>query len=197
MGGKYFSQQLVPVRASWPLGSRAGLAVHYAYLHEAGIALYSAPTVFHFFGADGSYWLSRTNSFGTSFTVAVSQGSVEATAYRASLTTEIVGGVFSTSQMVLSRATWSPQLFSFRQMLSVSLGGGSATWMHSDLGRRVFYFDDVLLVAYNQRDVQTLSLGAGMAIRVYKQWYVTPAFEFDKFDPYAVTYGSIGIRAIF
>ncbi len=196
-GGKYYSQQLVSARASWLFDYRTNLSVHYGYLHEGEIASFSAPSTFHFVGGGVHYWFSPTAVAGTSATLSLSESKLQSSTFRASFSFQPVEGFWVTSTATVGEAQWAPRLFVFRQSLSVSLGGESSLQASADIGRRVFHFDDELLVAYNQREIQTGYFLLKGTVKLFPHFFVVPSFEYDAFDSYNSKYGSLGLRVVF
>jgi hypothetical protein len=197
LGGKYYSQELVLGRASWLLGYQTNLFASYAYLHEGEIASYSSPATFHFAGGGGSYWLSPTEQIGASAVVSLSEGKIQSENLRGFFSFHIAEGIWATSMATFSKAKWTPSLFVFRQSVSVPLGGDSYLAASADFGRHAFYFDDELLLVYNQRAVQTGYYLLKGTIRIFDQFYLIPSFEYNVFDEYKVKYGSLGARIMF
>jgi hypothetical protein len=197
LAGKYYSQELVSGQASWLLGYRTKLFATCAYLHEGKIASYSPSTAFHFGGGGGSYWLSLTEQVGASAILSLSEGKVQSENLRGFFSFHIAEGIWATSTATYSKAKWTPSLFVFRQSVSVPLGGDSYLAASADFGRHAFYFDDDLLLVYNQRVVQTGYYLLKGTIRVFDQFYLIPSFEYNVFDEYNVKYGSLGARMVF
>ncbi len=77
------------------------------------------------------------------------------------------------------------------------LGGESFVEVSADIGRRVFYFDDELLLVYNQREIQTGSVLLKGTVKLFPHFFVVPSLEYDVFDSYNVKYGSLGVRVVF
>lgn len=195
-GGSYFSQQLVPMSASRYLGGGTGVAVHYAFLREGEITDFSAASSFHFFGAGASHWFSAGLVAGSSFTLSLSAGRISSSAIRGGLSFHVGGGLWTTSSVITTKAEWGERLLSFRQGISVPLGNASSARASVVIGRRIFYFDDELLIIYNQREAHKIILGLGGSIRLSEAWFLFPSFEYNVFDGYRVFYGTVGIRAI-
>jgi hypothetical protein len=197
LGGKYYSQELAVGRASWLLGYWTNIFASYAYLHESEIASYSSPATFHFAGGGGSYWLSLTEQVGGSAVVSLSEGKVQSENLRGFFSFQIAEGIWATSMATYSKAKWTPSLFVFRQSFSVTVGGDSYLFASADIGRHAFYFDDDVLLAYNQRVVQTGNYLLKGTIKVFGQFYVIPSFEYNIFDGFDVKYTSLGARMVF
>lgn len=196
-GGKYYSQHALSARGSWFVSDRISVASHYAYLDEGEIQFYSNPATFHWGGAGASYWFSPFQVVGTSFTLSLSKGSVLARIYRAVHSFDVANGIWLTSSVIVTDAAWTPQLFSFRQLVTLPLGNESYLVAAGDFGRRGFYFDDEGLVIYNHRLVQTAGATLKGIVRIIPTFFVIPAVEYSRFDEYNVFYGSFGIRAVF
>jgi len=197
LGGKYYSQELVTARGSWLIDYRVNLTAFYGYLHEGAIANYSSAAVFHFAGGTGSYWFSPTENAGAGVLLSASAKKIQSEAVRGFFSLHIADGVWATSTATFSKAKWTPSLFVFRQSVSVPLGGDNYIMASVDFGRRAFYFDDDLLLVYNQREVQVGHYLVNGTIRLFGEFYAIPSFEYNKFDGYNVAYGSIGFRIVY
>ena len=197
LDGKYYSQELASAQASWLLGYRTKLFTTYAYLHEGEIVSYSSPATFHFGGGGGSYWLSPTEQIGVSAMGSLSEGEVQSENFRGFFSFHIAEGIWATSAATFSKAKWTPSLFAFRQSVSVPIGSDSYLAASAEFGRHAFYFDDELLLVYNQRAVQTGYYLLKGTVRVFDRFYLIPSFEYDVFDEADVKYGSLGARMMF
>ncbi len=197
MGGKYYSQQLLAGRGSWLLDPQTNLFGVYAYLHESEIVSYSSSASFHLLGGGGSYWFSLTEVAGGAIVASTSQGKLQSGAARGFFSFHLTEGVWLTSAATYTKAQWTPSMFVFRQSVSVPLGGENHLVASADIGRRAFFFDDDLLIVYNQRSVQTGSYVLKGTIRVFDHFYVIPLLQYDTFDDYQVKYGSLGLRVVY
>jgi hypothetical protein len=193
-GGNYYQQQLLSARASWLFAYRVNLSVHYGFLNEGEIQGYSSASRVHFFGGGAHYWFSPIAVAGGSFTLSLSEGTVQSNSTSGSIAFYLGGGVWSTTMMTTGKATWSQRLFVARQTVSVSFEGENVIEATADVGRRVFHFDDQLLVAYNQRDIQTGHYLLKGVVQLTSQLFVVPSFEYNTFDDYNVRYASVGLR---
>jgi hypothetical protein len=197
MNGKYYSQQLLAGRGSWQLNPRANLFGVYAYLHESEIVSYSSSASFHFLGGGGSYWFSLTEVTGGAIVASISQGKLQSGAGRGFFSFHFTEGVWLTSAATYTKAQWTPSMFVFRQSVSVPLGGENYLVASADIGRRAFFFDDELLIVYNQRNVQTGYYLLKGTFQLLDHLYVIPSFEYNLFDDYEVKYGSVGLRFVY
>jgi len=196
-GGRYYTQGVATARASWFLGTRISVSAHYAYLHEGEIASYSPPTDFHLSGIGGSYWFSYNTVVGASGTIALSSGSAQAMIARAVFSHHLGAGFWTTSTVTTGNTRWTPAVAAWRQSLVIPLGGEHSIVASADIGRSVFYFDDELLVVYNQREVQTRFFQLKGVICILERTYLLPSLEYDEFESYNVTYASVGVRMVF
>ncbi len=196
-GGNYYKQQLFSARASWLFDYRVNLSVHYGYLNEGTIEGLSASTHFHFVGGGANYWFSPTSVAGASFTLSLSEGKLQSNSFGVSFAFNLTDGIWATSTATSGKAEWSPRLFVVRQSLSVPLGGENFIQATADVGRRVFHFDDQLLVVYNQREIQTGHYLLKGIVKLTSQLFIVPSLEYNAFDDYNVKYGSLGVRVVF
>lgn len=195
-GGRYYTQELVTARASWWLGQGFGAAVHYAYLHEGEITDYSPPATFHLFGGGANYWPSGSITVGSSFTLVYDNSALQATILRAGVAVHIGSGIWSTTSTLTTKTQWTPRLLTIRQALHVPLGGESSLLARADVGRRVFYFDDDLLLLNNQRTVQTGDYQIKATVRLFDRYFLVPAISYTVSEEYDVTYGSLGLKIV-
>jgi hypothetical protein len=195
-GGAYYFQQFFTARVSHLLTNALNAGVHYAYLHENAFTVFPSSS-FHIFGMRGTYWLSHSDALGASLTMSISGSNVQTKIAQIAYTTRIVDGLWGTSVLSLSDAVWTSRLLAFRQNISIPFEDGIFLWASGGIGRRVFYFDDELLILYNQREVQTGNISFGASVKIFDQFYILPTLERDIFTDYSVTYGSVGLRAVF
>ena len=196
-GGKYYSQNSLTARTSWLMsGDRISLALQYAYLDEGAIQNFSTSQVFHWAGAGAVYWFSPFQYVSAAFSLSLSEGVLVAGAYRGSFSFDAANGIWATSTLIVNDADFTAKLCSFRQSVSIPLGNDSFLIASGEVGRRGFYFDDELLIIYNQRYVQTGSYALKGIVQATDHIYLIPSFEYTLFDDYDVKYGSLGVRVV-
>lgn len=197
LGGKYYTQNMISLRSAWQLSPWVGLSGHYAYLREGDITDFSSATIFHIAGASGSYWFSSEFMVGGASTIILEKSKHSGTSLAVVFSGHLTSGLWATTRLTISQSSWTPKLLGIRETFALPIGNGSSITSYLDFGRRVFYFDDLLLVVYNQRDVQTFGAGLKASICIFESWYLLPSVEYDVFDPYSVSYLSLGLRTIF
>ncbi len=216
LGKDYFTEYAFFGKGTSWLGSRINASVFYAYNHQSAIENYTNQFVFHAFGASGNYWFNSDAAVGISYSGAIqitesntqgSQGNnpknttknsdYAVNNYSGHLSYNFGLGVWATTSAIVSDSRWAGQFFFVRENVAVSLGKYTRLNASVGFGRRTFYFDEDLLLLYNQPEVQTSGFLVGGTIGLSKNFSIAPSFEYDVFDSYNITYGSIGFRFTF
>ncbi|MBI3193811.1 MAG: hypothetical protein HYZ34_04980 [Ignavibacteriae bacterium] len=214
IGKDYFTEySFLGKGTSW-FGSRINASVFYAYNHQSAID--SNSFTYHAFGANGNYWFSGSAIVGFTYSGAIQiieTDTLKGNGYRRNQSTttsdyavnnysghlsyNLGSGIWVTTSAIVSDSRLTGQFLFVRQNASVSLGKYTRVNVSAGFGRRTFYFDEDLLLLYNQPEVQTGGYMLGGTIGISKHFNIAPSFEYDTFDSYTITYSSLGFRYSF
>ncbi|MBI5215420.1 MAG: hypothetical protein HY960_06665 [Ignavibacteriae bacterium] len=214
VGLNYFSEYAFIGKGSMRLGNRVSGALFYSYNYQSEIEDISNPFIFHAFGGSFGYWLNYDASVGFTYSGAIQisetntsrgNGRNQSTTtsdyavnnYSGHFIYNLGSGIWITTSAIASDSKWAGNFLFVRQNINVSLGKYTRMNVSVGFGRRTFYFDEDLLLLYNQPEVQTGGYMLGGTIGITKNFNIAPSFEYDTFDSYTITYGSIGFRYSF
>jgi hypothetical protein len=84
----------------------------------------------------------------------------------------------------------------------LSISSKLVHWFSSDLrgnlsltiGNRRYYFDNDLLIFYNQYDIQKLVAGIGIEFYLLKEIMISTGYQYTKFENFSINYYFIGMR---
>ncbi len=212
MGDNYFNQYILLGKAGVWIDNRTNASAFYAYNFQSGIKYYTEDFIFKIYGGNANYWFNKSTAVGISYvggTMTTREFDVSSLSMNKKTTEHsldntsihfyynIYKSLWSHSTGTLTYAKWAGQFFMFRENLSFNVTDYLRVNASAGIGRRAFYFDEDLLVMYNQPDVQTASYVVGASIGVTKKIHIIPSFQYDEFDDYIVRYGTVGVRVTF
>jgi hypothetical protein len=212
IGKDYFTEFAFFGKGSRWLGGRVNASIFYAYNHQGEISNWTNPFIFHAFGVSVGYWLNADAAAGFTYSGAfqiqeskfsvfgnqsTKQTDYAVNNYSGHFSYNLGKGIWLATSAIATDSKWAGSLFFTRQNVSVSLGKYTRMNVSAGFGRRTFYFDEDLLLLYNQPEVQTGGYMLGGTIGITKNFNIAPSFEYDTFDSYNITYGSIGFRYSF
>ncbi len=212
VGQDYFTEYAFIGKATSWFSNRVSASVFYAYNHQSEIQNYTEPFLFHTFGVNGNYWLSGSAFAGFTYSGAIQiqesnvrgngnqstkQSDYAVNNYSGHFSFNLGSGIWLTTSAIASDSKWAGKYFFLRENISVSLGKYTRVNVSAGFGRRTFYFDEELLLLYNQPEVQTGGFMLGGTIGITKSFNIAPSFEYDVLDSYNITYGSLGFRYTF
>jgi len=201
----FFSQQLYTTRGSWWLGGKWSVAAHGAILHEDDFdyhdvgfvaldSLYSFPaTMYYFIGGGILFHQSQFATASVTGTLSLYENKIYSQLFTAKYSYQIAQGLFNISAIDAGKTKSTPLLLSAREQLTYFYSQFSFNAKVS-LGKRVFFFDESLLVLFNQREQQTVSFGGGVSYFFSPKFSLIGTFEFEKFDSYTISYTALGLK---
>ena len=206
-GGKFFTQEFIPMRGSWWLGGKWSVSAHTAFLNEESYKFkyvnagqqydtsYLASR-FYFFGGGAMYHLARTQLLTLSATGSLHEKKIFSQSAHLKFTTEVMGGITGISSVDVSKTESTQWLYSGKVQFVYAYQPFLFN-VKLMAGKRVFYFDESLLVLFNQREIQTLSLGGGISYYFSPSLSVSATYELEKFSQYRISYFAAGAKYLF
>ena len=142
------------------------------------------------------YHLAPSQLFTLNATTSLYEKKIFSTAASLKFTTEIYRGLTSISAVDISKTDATRLLYSGKEQLVYAYQPFLFN-IKVMAGKRVFYFDESSLVLFNQREIQTLSIGGGVSYYFSPAFSFTGTYEYEKFPPYKISYFAAGIKYLF
>ncbi|TAK67644.1 MAG: hypothetical protein EPO24_00280 [Bacteroidetes bacterium] len=210
LGQNYFLEYTLFGKGLWWLGDRLNASLYYAYDHQNEIPYYFPQFTFNVFGVSAQYWFNQSTALGASYAGALQTSETELFSFfgnssaretdyavhiaSAHIVHSIGSGIWLSTSAIVTDAKWAGTFFYARENIHVRLGKYTSLKASAGLGRRAFYLDEELLLLFDQPEVQTGGFSLGSVIGITENIGILPAIEYDLFDDYNITYGSLGVR---